>query len=329
MADSLFWQLMFLPIGILIVGVICALLGFFPSSTPTSKNPAKRLGAVLVGKHRRPPHRHHRHPPHHHRKKRPQISFLVPFRADPTSPERLEIWTWLRKFTEINFPDAEIIVGNSRGKVFSKTRAVNAAARKAKGRIFVILDSDAYIRPEVIQECANRIDASLRRGRRMWFIPYRHLYRLTKAASREVLDSDPANPLQFSQPPPKDDILNIHGSQHGRRYGALVQIMPREAFFMVGGMDNRFEGWGGEDIAFVFALDTLYAHHKTTRNDVLHLWHKVIGREDTDRMWAGQLRAVPNSALASRYSHAVNDPARMRALVDGGRARKGLFARWR
>jgi len=250
--------------------------------------------------------------------RRPQISILMPFRADPKAPERLEIFNWVVQYWRAALPDAEIVVGKSKGKVFSKTEAVNHAAKRAKGRIFVILDSDTYMRPEIIKDAADQIDRATHRGQHLWFIPYRHLYRLTPTAGRAVLDSNPLFPIQFPEPPSPHDILNSHGSMHGHRFGALIQMMSREAFELVGGMDPRFRGWGGEDVAFVRAVDTLYGPHKTTRNDVLHIWHPTIGHNAKNRMWHGQDDQQANMRLVSRYNRATGDPATMRALVDEG-----------
>jgi hypothetical protein len=110
--------------------------------------------------------------------------------------------------------------------------------------------------------------------------------------------------------------------------------MPREAWEMVGGMDWRFRGWGGEDVAFMRAVDTLYTKHKTTRNQVLHLWHAfanapeltVKGDPNLLRLWGGQDSGQRNDRLANRYYAAFGDHDRMRRLVDeyqekGGQAR--------
>jgi hypothetical protein len=248
----------------------------------------------------------------------PQISFLVPFRADPDQPHRTQVWRWLRRYWAWELPDAEIVMGRSTGETFSKTEAINDAASRARGRVFVLLDSDTYIRGSVIRDCANEIDEALRRGNRLWFIPYRHLYRLTQDATMELLESDPRMPLRFTSPPDLDDVESTQGSEHGHRFGAMIQIMPREAYDEVGCMDPRFQGWGGEDIAFVRAVDTLYAKHKTTENDVVHVWHPSMDVEATIRMWPGQTTPGFNNHLASRYSMATGDRERMRALVDEG-----------
>ena len=77
----------------------------------------------------------------------------------------------------------------------------------------------------------------------------------------------------------------------------MIQIMPSEAFWEVGGWDERFRGWGGEDHAAMRATDTLYWRHKTMPVQVLHLWHPMISPDGTsdwvhwrERVWANQTR---------------------------------------
>jgi hypothetical protein len=96
----------------------------------------------------------------------------------------------------------------------------------------------------------------------------------------------------------------------------MIQIMPKEAFYLVGGMDPRFAGWGAEDVAMMRAVDTLYHPHKTTSNDVLHLWHPKIGASHDTRMWEGQSGPHANDRLANRYNKATGDPQVMRALTN-------------
>lgn len=250
----------------------------------------------------------------------PRISLLVPFRPNPDDPRRTDAWNWLWRYWNNELPEAEIVIGRDRSHPYCKTRAVNNAARRARGDIFVILDADVdYLGPN-IQSCADRIRAARDRGEPLWFIPYRHVYRLTWPATQMVLQSDPANPLRIPSPPPDPWVESMEGSSHGHRYGAMIQIMPREAFWAAGGMDERFCGWGGEDVSFARAVDTLYGPHKTIEADVVHLWHPQIGQNYTTKMWHGQSKPNVNGNLASRFHHATGDRARMQALVDESRA---------
>lgn len=246
-------------------------------------------------------------------RKRPLISIIVPFRAD--NPQREESFRWLRKYYDHFLPEAEVIVGFSRSHVFCKTEAFNNAVRRAKGKVIVLLDADAYIDTEVIRSCTEEILENL--DNNLWFVPYKNLYRLTEHATQLVIDSDPKNPFRFTSPPAEEYIEHKDKATYGRRYGAMIMVMPREAIETLGCFDERFKGWGGEDVAILRALDTLYGKHKTTPNDLLHLWHPKIGNTYQTRMWEGQDRQM-NNRLAMAYHKATNNPSMMRELVDEG-----------
>jgi hypothetical protein len=249
--------------------------------------------------------------------RRVRLSLIIPFRAPPLSL-RAAHFRWLLRYYASELPDAEIVIGRSWTQVFSKTQAINQAVRRSHGRVIAVVDADAYLPGHVIQACANRLDQAATFDQRRWFIPYRRLYRLTASVTEAIVASDPTDPLRLPTPPPDEWVESTVGSMHGRRYGALMVIYPREAFDLVGGMDPRFAGWGGEDVAFARALDTLWGHHKTTDNDILHLWHPKLGDDYLTRAWAGQTTAQPNAALAARYGAATGDPVRMAALVAEG-----------
>lgn len=259
------------------------------------------------------------------RKKHKEISLLVPFRADDEHRQRN--WDWLRTYWESALPEAEIVMGHDRKKhlPFSKTAAVNDAAKKAHGKYFVILDADAYLDPEAIRQCVRRMRRAERSGRRLWFVPYRRLWRLTPASTEFLLSTDPECLRVYFAP---HDCEGTEGSLHGRRFGAMCQVMPREAFYAAGGMDTRFRGWGGEDVSFVRAVDTLWAKHKTADFDIYHLYHNKIGTDWRDRAWKGQTDRRVNEHLATQYDKASYQIQDMQELVKG-HGKRFLFVFWR
>lgn len=243
------------------------------------------------------------------------ITIMVPFRDD-YAVGRGANWRWLKAYWEYMLPGAQVVVGSDDGIPFSKTCAVNDAFRKADpaNDVLVMLDADCYIAPSVILICAERIREARRQGERMWFVPYRDLYRLTADSTARLIFSDPCHPLYFSAPPNPKDVGSTLGAKLGHRFGALVQIFPREAFLQVGGMDARFRGWGSEDVTFLRVLNTLYCIHETTDNSVFTLWHTSLGQV-FERKWAGQTKSRLNASLTNRYYRARHDPARMRKII--------------
>lgn len=250
-----------------------------------------------------------------HKMHHPKISLLIPFSS---KEQRRRInFKWLLEYWRNELPEAEIIIGKSHSKIFCKGEALNNAVKRSTGKVLVILDADAYLPGHVINHAANRILEEL--DNHLWYVPYRRLYRLTRLATDLILESDPSDPLRFPSPPPYDLIENTgHLSKYGHRYGAMIMMFPREAYETLGCFDERFKGWGGEDVALLRALDTLYGKHKTTKNDILHLWHPFIGKNYVTRQWEGQSSGSINSKLANEYHKATRHPHKMRELVDAG-----------
>jgi hypothetical protein len=253
--------------------------------------------------------------------RRPEISVLVPFRDD--GEHRTQVWHWLKQYWEWNLPNSEIIMGSSAQTPFSKSEAVNNAALRARGRVFVVLDADAYMSASAIKRCADEIVKATKAGKRLWFVPYQRLYRLNRTATLAILGTDPVEPYFVPSPPPDgwlEQGLDPSGKashSNGHQFGAMVLVMPRKAFFLVNGMDPRMRGWGSEDESFLRALDTLYCQHNLAPNDVCHLWHVRDGVIALmTRRWVGQRWTAVNSRLARRYQIATGEPGFMRALVD-------------
>ena len=259
-----------------------------------------------------PSSRRHRH--------RPDLSLLVPFHEDHDQEHRTRVWKWLEHFWRCQLPEAEIVIGEYNQLPFSKARAVNEAAENASGRVFTILDADCFMDPQVLDGCTWSILKAQEEDRRLWFVPYRNLWRLNEKATRYILESDPCAPYNFpSPPPPKDLDPHQPGSEgYGHRFGAMVMIMPAEAFWKVGGFDFRFAGWGAEDSAILKSLDTLWSLHENTPNDMLHMWHQHLGDIDdhASRRWTGQKTGNLNARLGQRYDLASADPTFMQALVN-------------
>jgi glycosyltransferase involved in cell wall biosynthesis len=264
------------------------------------------------------------------RKPKPWISIIIPFRPDHSSRDYTK--KWLVKYWKTVFADdpVEVIICRDYWQPFSKTSALNNGVRRARGDILVMIDADAWIDPNVISRAASLIRLSENVwGHPLWFVPYRRVYRLTKPATDRLIgDSCPLVFERFNHrnslnigvedPPPAEDVENLSTAHYGHRYGALCQIMSKKAFRTVGAMDCRFRGWGGEDVSFMRAVDTLYGKHKTFDEPIYHFAHYKIGDTYFTRKWSKQDKALPNGNLALRYHRAFGDRRKMRELVAEG-----------
>lgn len=266
------------------------------------------------------------------------ISIIIPFRCADPDDQRVRNLAWLKLYWKFQLPGAEVISGDDVDwdRPFSKSVAVNNGVAKSSGDILLIIDADGYISVKNVLHCASEIRAARAQGQRLWFVPYRQFYRLTEAASKWLLRSDPNKPHQYPEPLPH--LFTLAGANDpfiGHWYGAMIQIMPREAFEITGGWDERFRGWGGEDAAALRATDTMYAPHKTLPGQVLHVWHPQLGplgkAEQVhwkERMWEGQQDPGVNEALSMKYYGAYRNPARMRKLIDEGVAKSSYAGRF-
>lgn len=245
---------------------------------------------------------------------RPKISILIPFST--TDHIRRRNFRWLLRYWRHELPHAEIIIGKSNSKVFCKGEALNNALKRSRGKILVVLDADALLEGRTIERCADRILEELHRGHHLWYVPYRHLYRLTRQETERIIHSDPKHPYRPHTPPPNSCIENQGDfAKYGARYAAMVTIFPREALKYIKCFDERFKGWGGEDIALLRALDTLFGKHKTVRGAVFHLWHPFHGHTYKERVWDNQENPNANSRLANKYNAATRSPHRMGIIV--------------
>ena len=231
-----------------------------------------------------------------------KLSILVPWRDDEGNREAVKAWV-LRRWAHF-WPEAEIVEASDDGAVpFSKAMAVNAAAARASGDVFAILDADTWVDPSYVARGLQRI----REGRAAWALPCHQAYRLTERLTARLLAADPADPL------PKISSMYSHQVEVTSRAVGFLHLLPRVAFEAVHGMDPRFRGWGGEDSTFIGLVDTVVGHHERLEGTAYHLWHprpRVGGR----RIWPGQIER--NSVLMRRYHAARGDPAAMQRLVN-------------
>ncbi len=213
---------------------------------------------------------------------------LVPRRPEPW---RDRLWSYVRERVdaEVDWPIHE---GLSVDGPFNRSRALNEAATEGGDwEVAVILDADT-VPPKNHMFWGTG-----------WTMAKDHLVfaqnefrSLTREATRKVLAGklDPhAAPVRWVYPDPKSSCL----------------LVSRTVWDRVGGFDERFEGWGGEDSAFACACQAL-AGLSRIRGACSHLWHPRSPEKNTN---LPEYKA--NFALLDRYKAARKDPEAMRAIL--------------
>lgn len=221
---------------------------------------------------------------------------LIPFKPDNGIRDRT--FKWVKGFYKKMMPEVELCVGETFSAPFNRAEAINLAARQATRDIFVITDSDIILDPNVIKK------AILMLNKHVWIIPYSKCLDLSESGTYRLLNKFPQWPL-----PGDIDYDNRFKNRKYKPIGGII-VVSRKNFNRVKGFDERFVGWGGEDDAFGYAMDTLCGPYKRIDDHpIYHLWHPKVGPE-------GNSNFENNKELLSRYRQRNGNPEEMEELLN-------------
>lgn len=190
--------------------------------------------------------------------RRLSVSVLVPI--NPDGAERERHWHFLRSRLERLHPDYEIVEATCPGPGWSKGVAIHYAANAAQGDTFVIMDADVLVTQAELLCAVERAQTA------PWVVPHNDVLRLDAEATAEFI----ASPCDI---PPQEFRGRLERPVYrGVAAGGLV-VFRREVYGTVGPPDPRFVGWGGEDIAWRRALDTIAGTHVRLPAQLWHLHH--------------------------------------------------------
>lgn len=220
-----------------------------------------------------------------------KTSVLVPYRFADSHRER--IWKWLeRRWAELA-ADAELVVQEAPPGAdpseFNHPRAINQAAERARGDIFIVADADTAFALDFIERACAEVAAGA-----SWVLP-RFYDQLDRPSTMALLDRPPTVAIAGYDRDWQGD---------GVSWSGLV-VVPREGFEMVGGYDERWERWGGDDVAFACSMNTLWGEVVRLPGAAMHLWHS---REHLDAQPEDQHK------LMYRYLEASGNPEAIREV---------------
>lgn len=156
--------------------------------------------------------------------------------------------------------------------LFNKSWAVNTGVMDDKGRAecICILDADVLVDRDFVRRNRERFE----RPGVMGYLTYRDMWNLDDSSTSRAIRQ------------------RLHGSRAAPNYEQLRAFVLRRppgacvwlrlsAFHTVGGMDERFEGWGGEDNDLTYRLDT-YCAFDSYADPLLHMYHEPSAALRTD-----------------------------------------------
>lgn len=190
------------------------------------------------------------------------VPILVARRNDNGHRDRL--WRFLRRW----YWALPITEGYHKDGPFNRSLGLNIAATLAGNwDVAVFIDSDCYIAPQQLTEAVE-----LARKEQRIVSPFTRVVELDQPTTTEILES---HNLIFNPTP--DQIDKVRTEPMTTQ--SLFVVVPRNLYEQVGGFDERFVGWGGEDNAFWKACTIAGGEPLRIEGDVFHLWHQPATRE--------------------------------------------------
>jgi hypothetical protein len=238
--------------------------------------------------------------------------FLVPRRND--NGHRDQLWQYARARWEQYFHDVAVVEGHHDDGPFNRAAAINRAARAAgEWDVGIIIDSDVLLS---VSQVRAAIDSATSTGKVTW--GHRRWRGIREDATVRLV----ADQRDLGAELNRDELDLIVERTNPLSWSCCIAV-PRPVFDDLGGLDERFKGWGFEDMAFQSVICGLYGYERI-EGDVVHLWHP----RSEERILKGETRAtatpeyVTNARLGRRYmvalrrDHALHDRGDQPALEE-------------
>lgn len=213
------------------------------------------------------------------------------------------------------FRYTRVVIATDGGEPWSKARAVNRAVHEHANprEAVVVADADCIVGRDALLDAMGAVVD----GGAPWVVPFGLVYRLSESYTAALLD-DPPEPTFEIGPIARHSLLDPDRVPYWGVAGGGILVTSRAAWRDVGGFDERFEGWHGEDASLGLALDSLVGRHTRLEAPLWHLWHPRAPRT------RGQL--AENRRLEADYRRAARDRGAMRAIVQAGQIHRGAQA---
>ena len=188
---------------------------------------------------------------------------------------------------------------------FSKAVACNEGVLASRSSVVALVDADTMVRSRALLTSAQLIRLSASAQPVAAIRPFGQLIDLDRDQSARVHDTG-ALPGEGVGP---GDMSRRW--EHIPLAGGIL-VIERSAYLDVGGMDEAFSGWGGEDDAFSRILERCdVPSRKLTSETAYHLWHsrpgeKRYGHPNYARNFARAQwwRECPDPEFAAAIQHA-------------------------
>lgn len=206
------------------------------------------------------------------------LSIIVPYKPD--SDYRVKNWDWIKQRYNKLMPDAEICIGECDYEPYNKCFAINSAVKKATRDILLIIDAD------IIIDIQNISIGMYLMKMHPFVYPYNGLVKLSKNLTDVVLEEKNYN------------LDNITLDKNCERYKTPINsicLITKELFEKSGGFDERFVGWGFEDVAFFKSASFINnGSYRMQGPPIYHLYHEYNNEYKNDKLLLNNTNLIEN-----------------------------------
>lgn len=179
----------------------------------------------------------------------------------------------IEKFLNKFYPKVQYIDCNLDIDLINKSKLVNIGVEYSKTKYIWQLDSDVVLKwNKVLESIPESVDV---------IKPFKYIIKLNKIETAEYIKNS------------KIIIKKGEKRETVHKFGPLSFIIKKEIYLEESGMDERFEGWGWEDIAFANKIEKKYEVHECDDIIGAHLYHppapsnEILNRQLLDSMQDG------------------------------------------
>ncbi|MGL5557768.1 MAG: galactosyltransferase-related protein [Paraclostridium dentum] len=211
------------------------------------------------------------------------LSIIIPFKTDGLDRERN--WKWLKKRYEALMPEAELCIDDLDVTPYCKSASINNAVRKSTKEILLIVDADIIMSVKDLEKAINEVyDKGI--------VAPSRLVKFSENATNTILQSNNFN---------IDDSLIDMNTQVFNSISSGICIIKKEIFKKCGGYDEKFKGWGNEDVAFSMCMHRVNGPiYRMTNFTMYHLYHQL----DTNHITADNF--IRNNILLNTFYNSEN-----------------------
>jgi hypothetical protein len=145
---------------------------------------------------------------------------------------------------------------DSESTSYNRSAGFNLGAQNAHGRILLLHDNDMLVSSTYCKDIVTLANKGFEA-----INSKRYVFYLNRLHSEKIISSF----VNLGSEPPDYIVQNLEAG------GSMA--ITKEAYFRIGGMDEEFVGWGGEDIEF-WKRCSLLNRWIWGYEPIIHLWHK-------------------------------------------------------